>query len=398
MTMPWKETNVMDERINFVLKSFHPNINFTELCSDFCISTKTGYKWKDRFFKYGYPGLVDRPKTPYSHPKKIGEDIICELIRIKLTKLNWGPKKVRLVYIQNHPKGDLPSRSSVERILNKAGLVLHKRRRRQYKSERIQNGFIPKQPNDLWTVDFKGWWYTTKREKCEPLTVRDAVSKYILSIKILDKGDISCVRKEFEHIFTLYGLPRVIRSDNGPPFASGQSLLGLTKLSVWWMSLGIQLDRIDPGSPYQNGAHERMHLDMKNELEGKINGDLKLHQSIFNVWKDEFNRERPHEALGMETPAQVYIPSDRIFHGTNYEILYPSGYIPRKVNDRGFINYKGRRVFISIAFSGYYIGLQRGKDIFIVWFSNFNLGEIDLKSFLFHSIVSIENMASKGAT
>jgi len=394
--MPWKETNVMSQRIKFILRAFDPNTNFTELCSEFAVSTKTGYKWKDRFLQYGLPGLTDQPRTPHSHPKRISEDTICELIRIKKDKPKWGPKKVRLVFDKNHPNEYVPCRSSVERILKKSGYVITKRPKRQYRFERISNRFIPTHPNDLWTVDFKGWWYTSKKEKCEPLTVRDEFSKFILSIKILDKGNISCVKHEFEHLFTVYGLPRAIRSDNGPPFACGQSLLGLTKLAAWWMSLGIQLDRIAPASPYQNGAHERMHRDMKAELEGKINGDLKLHQSIFNVWKDEFNRERPHEAIGMRTPSELYRPSDRIYRGTIFEILYPSGVIPRKVNNRGVITYKGHRVFITSAFCSYYLGLQLNKDFFKVWFGNFQLGEIDLKSFIFHSIVSLERQASKG--
>jgi len=390
MTMPWKETDVMEQRFKFVLQSLDPTINFTELCTEYNISTKTGYKWKERFLKNGLAGLKDKSSRPHSHPKTISLDVTCDLLRIKKLKAYWGSQKILDIYSRSHPDEYIPSRASLDRIFQKAGYVSTKRPKRKYRFERIQNRVTPTRPNDLWTVDFKGWWYTSKRERCEPLTVRDEYSKYILSIKILERGDTDCVKREFERLFTTYGIPLFIRSDNGPPFACHQSLLGLTRLAAWWWSLGIQLDRIDPGKPYQNGAHERMHRDMKQELEGKINGDLKLHQSIFDVWRDEFNRDRPHAALAMKRPAEVYKPSERLYTGTVFEIQYPSGYIPRKVNNRGVINYKGHRIFICNSLSSYYLGLQLKNGHFIVWFGNHQLGEIDLNSFLFQSIVSLE--------
>ena len=220
-------------------------------------------------------------------------------------------------------------------------------------------------------------------EKCEPLTVRDDFSKYILSIKILEKGDIANVKAHFEYLFKKYGLPEVIRSDNGPPFASALAQFGLTKLAAWWLSLGIKLDRIDPGKPYQNGAHERMHLDMKNELEHKIDGDLKIHQSMFEIWRKEFNEERPHEALDMKKPSQVYTKSTRKYKKIDH-FDYPNNYISRQVNDRGYTIYKGRRIFLSNAFNGFNVGLDiKQKDRVKVWFANNFLGEIDKQSFIF---------------
>lgn len=384
--MPWKEVNVMNQKIEFVLKSFEKYINFTELCREYCISPKIGYKWKQRFLAEGLSGLEDKPRKPLKNPRQISEAIICELIKIKKSRPTWGPKKIRLVFANNHPHEKIPSRSTVERILKKAGFVESKRRRRQRSSERIQQRIVPQKPNDLWTVDFKGWWYTPLKEKCEPLTVRDEFSKFILSIKILEKGNIFSVKQEFEAIFKRYGLPSMIRSDNGPPFASAKAILGLTRLAVWWMSLGIKLDRIDPASPYQNGGHERMHKDIKDELEGKIDGSLKLHQKVFDVWKDTFNKERPHESLKMKTPADVYLKSDRKYEGPIDEIEYPSGYICRRVNNRGWINYKGHRVFISNVFCGYCIGLKiNQKTSASVWFDNNFIGEFDLHSYLFKS-------------
>lgn len=384
--MPWKEINVMSQKLEFVLKSFKMEMSFTELCTEYGISTKTGYKWKERFFQKGIEGLKEKTRKPHCSPAHLPEEVICELIRIKKTKLRWGPKKIREVYANNHPHERIPARSTVERILKKAGFVEARRRRHKIDPERIQERVVPEKPNDVWTVDFKGWWYTKEREKCEPLTVRDEFSKYLLSIAILEKADISSVKREFELIFKQYGLPKMIRSDNGPPFASHMSIHGLTRLSVWWLSLGIKLDRIDPGSPQQNGAHERMHLDMKKELEGKIEGSLKMHQQVFNVWRKEFNDERPHEGLLMKTPAMVYIKSERKYEGSVDFIEYPGGYKSRQVNDRGYINHKGHRIFITNALGGYNIGLKnKGANLIEVCFNNTLLGEIDLKSFVFIS-------------
>jgi hypothetical protein len=233
-------------------------------------------------------------------------------------------------------------------------------------------------PNQVWTVDFKGWWYTPEKEKINPLTIRDEYSKFIFSIKALEKGDIFNVRKEFERVFRQYGMPDVIRSDNGPPFASMTSLLGLTKLSVWWMALGIKLDRIEPGSPYQNGGHERMHLDMARELEERIEGDMRMHQNEFDRWRKEFNTERPHQALGMKTPESVYTCSENEFIPTLEDLEYPGTYRSRRVNDRGCINLKRQRYFIGNPFSGYYVGIKPVKTgEQIVWFGDYRLGTLD---------------------
>jgi transposase InsO family protein len=388
LAMPWKEVNVMNQKLEFVLKSFRKEKSFTDLCTEYCITAKTGYKWKERFLLDGIEGLKEKPRKPRSSPTHFSEDVICELIRIKKTKLRWGPKKIREVYTRNHPHERIPARSTVERILKKAGFVDSRKRRRKINPERIQERIVPLRPNDVWTVDFKGWWYTKEREKCEPLTVRDEFSKYIFSIAILEKADISSVKREFEHIFKLHGLPKMIRSDNGPPFASHMSIHGLTRLSAWWLSLGIKLDRIDPGSPQQNGAHERMHLDIKKELEGKIAGSLKMHQQVFNVWRKEFNEERPHESLAMKTPAAVYANSDIKYDCSIDLIEYPRTFKSRQVNDRGYINHLGRRIFITNALGGYNVGLKKKNNSYSeVWFNSTLLGEIDLNSFMFISIL-----------
>jgi putative transposase len=381
--MPWKERSVMDEKLRFAVRSLEKNINFSRLCKEFGISTKTGYKIKARFLAGGIPELEDRPRKPLSNSKEISNEWIFEIIKIKKAKPYWGAPKIHATLVDMYSDRNVPSESTVSRILKKSGYVKKKKRRRINRTERITHPVEAERPNHIWTVDFKGWWYTPTREKCEPLTVRDHYSKFCFSIKILKKGDISNVKAEFMRLFREYGLPEVIRSDNGPPFANVRAVFGLTKLSVWWLSLGIKLDRIAPGKPQQNGSHERMHLDMYNELEGKINGDLKMHQSIFEVWRNEYNTERPHEALGMKKPAQVYEKSKRKYREADL-IKYPQGVLSRLVNNRGNMFYKGRRIFISNAFNGFNVGLDdRPRECMKVWFANHFLGEIDKKSFVF---------------
>lgn len=365
----------MDQKEEFAIRSLNPTENFTQLCSEFGISTKTGYKWKERFIQGGKPALQELSRRPHESPTRIDEDTICELIRIKNEKKYWGSHKIYRVYCRIHPdEAKTLSRSTVERILKKAGCVETRKRKRKPTEERIQARIVPEAPNDVWTVDFKGWWYTNTNEKCEPLTVRDEFSKFIFSIKILEKGDISCVKREFQTLFTKYGLPRVIRSDNGPPFAHAFSLLGLTKLSAWWLYLGIQLDRIDPGKPYQNGSHERMHKDIKDQLQWKIDGPLNLYQAVFDQWRDEYNSERPHESLDMKCPAEVYTPSPRKYTAEEYDYIYPLEFKTRRVNNRGWINHYSKRYYLSTCMMGFPVGVKKLQtDELLVRFNNFDL-------------------------
>ena len=233
-------------------------------------------------------------------------------------------------------------------------------------------------PNELWTVDFKGWWWTSAKERCEPLTIRDEYSKYIFAIEVPEKGNTPCVMAVFEGLFKKYGLPEYIRSDNGPPFANVLNTWGLTKLSVWWMSLGIKLDRSAPGHPEQNGAHERMHKDIKIELQNKIHGDLKQHQKTFDKWRKRFNEVRPHEALEMKTPKDVYVKSERKYYNDEIEIEYKDRMRSRRVNDRGYFNWQCQRIFVGNPFAGYNLGIKlNSNQPPEVWFDYYKLGVIN---------------------
>ena len=381
--MPWKETNVMEQKKEFVLEALKSEISFTSLCAKYCISPKTGYKWKQRFLERGFEGLEALSRKPKSHPEKLTEDEILAIIKIKRQKRNWGARKIREIYSNIFPDKRLPSISTFNRIFQKTDLAKKRRKKRKCEGVRLENRVQATHPNHVWTVDFKGWWYTPNRERVNPLTVRDDFSRNILTIKTLDKGDTASVYREFDQLFREYGLPEVIRSDNGPPFANMRSLFGLTRLSVWWLSLGIKLDRIEPGSPYQNGAHERMHLDMANELEGQIYGDIRYHQKMFEEWRKEYNEERPHESLEMKTPGSVYRRSEREYDGEFVEFEYPINFRKRFVNNRGFIGFQGKRYFVGNPFGGYNVGVQITKTGKLdLWFGDSLLGHFDKESLL----------------
>ena len=275
-----------------------------------------------------------------------------------------------------------------KRVFDKAGLVKRKRVKRVNPSQNLLRQIIqPDNPNDVWTIDFKGWWYSLDNNKCLPLTIRDEKSKFIHEIRLMKDQTTDAVKDVFVNIFKKYGLPKVIRSDNGSPFAAYNSPLGLSRLSVWWMSLGIIPDRIKPGCPYQNGGHERMHRDLKMEVQKQYKVNLSLYQTIINEWRTKFNTIRPHEALDYKTPAEVYRPSPIKYDGDVDEILYPYNFESRKVSSSGYIKIKNTSIFITSALAGYNVGLElQGDDRLSVWFNKFLIGEINLHSFSFNTI------------
>ena len=385
--MPWKDTRVMDLKLEFVMRALREAEPFGELCRAYGISRKTGYKWKARFLAKGFEGLEDRSRRPSHSPTQLAEDVVCELVRIKKDHLGWGPRKIRDVYARKHPGAPLPSESTVKRILDKAGLVQKRRRRKSGAGGRIEHRITPEGPNDLWTVDFKGWWYTNAQERCEPLTVRDGYSRFILCANPLENAKGLTVRREFERLFERYGLPRIIRSDNGPPFASRQGPLGLTKLAAWWLANGIALDRIAPGRPDQNGAHERMHRDLAFDIERNPSADLVQQRVVIETWRHSYNTERPHEALGMRVPAELYRESERPWDQGVDELDYPAGILKRKVAPNGHITIEGVQISASTTLAGWHVGLQPGHaPHYRLWFAELYLGDIDMGTEVFKPI------------
>lgn len=375
--MPWRTNNVMDLKMEFVRKALQPGANFRALCRETGISPKTGYKWQQRFLAQGRTGLHEASRRPKSSPAQLPEGVVCELVRLKEAHRAWGPRKIRQLYIRLY--GSAPCESSCKRILSKAGLVEPRRLRSHSAVGRLTSTIKVEAPNDLWTVDFKGWWRISNGQRCEPLTVRDAYSRFILTIRAMTTTASDAVRSEFERLFSEYGLPRAIRSDNGPPFATKNGLFGLTRLSAWWMLLGISLDRIRPGHPEENGSHERMHRDIGSEIEGLITGGLLEQQAALDLWRNTFNCERPHEALKMRTPSELYKRSQKHYNGTPTSIAYDASMVVRRVRLSGEIKVNSNEIFISQSFAGLDLGLRSiENDRVEVWFAYNYLGFIDL--------------------
>lgn len=376
--------------MEFAIKSATCN-NFLELCKEYGISRKTGYKWKARFVQNGLAGMEDQSRRPRRHASEIPEKVVCEIVNLKQAHPNWGPRKIRALYERKHP-GKVPSESSFKRILEAAGLTKPRKRRRAKQSGRLATGRKASACNEIWTVDFKGWWNNPQGLKVEPLTVRDEYSRMILELRKVENSRTETIRSYFEQLFENHGLPHAIRSDNGPPFASSNGLLGLSRLSAWWLALGIDLERGRPGCPQDNGAHERMHLDISRELQTGTRG---WDQEAFDVWRNEFNTVRPHEMLGMDTPAEHYEPSTRHYEGTPDDLDYGCKETRRIKPRVGTISYQGEPIMISTSLVGWSVGLAPEKDGLIeVWFANLLLGHLDPKTSSFKA----SDTAASGAT
>lgn len=387
--MPWKQVEPMNQRTEFVLKAIKTE-NFRELCREYGISTKTGYKWKERFLAHGLSGLGDLSRRPTSSPNSLDEAVVCEIVRLKERHRHWGPRKIRAVYERLHDP-EVPSESSFKRVLERAGMVEPRRLRARQESGRLFSGRKAQAPNEVWTVDFKGWWHEAGG-RCEPLTVRDEFSRYVLELRAMADARGQTVQVCFERLFEQHGVPGAIRSDNGAPFASDQGVLGLSRLSAWWVVLGIDLERGRPGCPQDNGGHERLHLDVERELRG---AQLAERQAGFDEWRKTFNHQRPHEALGMKCPAEVYRPSDRKYEGTPEDLQYP-GMESRKVAKWGSISWGHRNVFVSGALAGWSVGLesdQQGNHG--VWFGRLLLGQLEERTLSFKRAAPIA--AKEGA-
>ena len=392
--MPWKETNKMEQKEAFINEMLKNNKPFKHLCAEFGISEKTGYKWKNRFFDKGKAGLLNESKNP-SHPNTIDGDTAAELIRIKNAHVAWGPKKIREIYARAYPNKEVPSLSSVKRILDKAGLVKKRIIRKPASSDcpRLQQQIQASESNDVWCIDFKGWW-KSGGEKCEPLTVRDKLSRKILCVQLMTSKTSEAVRVVMTKLFKTYGLPKAIHSDNGAPFAAANGTLNLTNLSAWWITLGIMPDRSLKGCPGQNGSLERMHADIAREIEGKNTGGIKTTQAFIDEWVKDYNSVRPNEAIGMKTPDEVYTPSKRKYIGDYDEIDYPIGFLTRRVTGSGEIIVNSIRVSVGFALRGLQVGLRPSveENIYDVFLTDFLLGTLDMNSTCFYPL---DNLKSK---
>lgn len=361
----------MNQRTEFVLRAVQTD-NFRALCQEYGISPKTGYKWKERFLAEGLGGMGEHSRRPKHSPEGLSEGVVCEIVRLKQKHRYWGARKLRDIYGRVHP--EVPSESSFKRVLERAGMVEHRQLRSRQAAGRLFSERKAKAPNEVWTVDFKGWWYGAGGRRCEPLTVRDEFSRYVLEVRAVANARTETVRECFEKLFQQHGLPGAIRSDNGAPFASRNGILGLSRLSAWWLVLGIDLERGRPACPQDNGGHERLHLDVARELSGERPTEQ---QAAFDEWRKTFNQERPHEALAMKRPGEVYRPSERRYEGTPQDLSYAK-MGARRVHRMGYISWRDQQVFVSAALGGWSVGVEpvQGEQANL-WFGRLLLGQLD---------------------
>lgn len=382
--MSWKETDVMKEKEKFIDAVIKAEKPFKYICEDFGISEKTGHKWKNRFYEEGKLGLYEKSREAENHPNALPEDTVIAIIQLKTAHPYWGAKKILELFKKSRRNAEVPSLSSVNRILSKANLI--KKRRVKPVSvdcRRLHAHIQPQEVNDVWAIDFKGYW-RSDGEICEPFTVRELVSRKILCVKLMQSKSSEAVRAVMTELFKKYGLPKVIRSDNGTPFSSPNGVLSLTSLSAWWITLGITPDRTEKGSPGQNGSLERMHADIAREIEGKVRGGVLANQAVIDAWVEEYNSVRPNEAIGMKTPDEVFIPSERKYIGDYEEIEYPLGFLTRKVTAGGEIVLNSIRIAIGHSLRGLYIGLKPlENNSYEAYLADFILGTVDMNSCCF---------------
>lgn len=393
--MPWKATHVMDERLRFVAAAREKKEPFAELCRRFGISRKTGYKLLQRYEVEGPKALADRSRARQTHANAVPESMVRIILAKREAHPTWGPKKLRAALHRESPDTFWPASSTIGALLKEAGLVETRKRRRRVP---IYEGvFTPStQSNERWNVDFKGWFRTRDGQRCDPLTMTDDWSRYLLMCRAVEKTNFDNVRACFEDAFEKYGLPTRIRSDNGSPFAS-RALSGLSRLSVWWLKLGILPERIEPGHPEQNGRHERMHRTLKQETTRPAKLNRVLQQLAFDTFSEVYNHERPHEALANDVPASHYTPSPRGRVVTPV-VTYPAGTENRRVSKSGSLIFRSDAIFISYALAGETVLLEPIDDqrrFFDLYFLDFHIGTVDV---LYNTTKNVTLSSRRGVT
>jgi len=381
--MPWSETTPMTGRKEFVLAVGSGVFSVVELCELYGVSRKTGYKWLARYEQEGFSGLEDRSRTAHRLPHRMAPEVADRILALRRRHPSWGPKKLISRLEGLDASTQWPAPSSAGDLLKRYGLVQPRRYRRRHASD---GGVLtrPSQPNDVWSSDFKGQFRTRDRRYCYPLTVADGASRFILEIRALSSTEGPPVRRSFEKLFCQYGLPRVIRTDNGSPFAS-TGLNRLSRMTVWWTRLGIRHERTAPAHPEQNGSHERMHRTLKAETTRPPEASARIQQGRFDFFRNEFNYQRPHEALGQKTPSTLYSPSPRHYCSRPPELQYPGHFEPRRVGSNGCVFFQGRRLFLSSTLSGELVAFEEVDDgRFSLYFGPLLLARLDQRTGQLH--------------
>jgi transposase InsO family protein len=375
--MPWKIISLNQGRCCLVKLLFKAQKPVAQLCRLYGISRKTAYKWKARFLAEGRRGLSDRSKRPRCCPRQMSARWRRRIKKLRQEHPRWGARKIRARLRRLHPGQRVPAVRTITRWLGRWGLV--KIRRRPPKGPVVFRPALTqaRRPNQVWTVDFKGWWRTADGTRVEPLTVRDLFSRYVVSVRVLPDQQWWRARAVFIRLFRRHGLPGVIRVDNGGPFAS-TGPAGLSRLSAWWTALGIRVEFIRPGHPEDNGGHEQMHRILKSEAAHPPSSTLRAQQRRLNGWRQEYNLKRPHQALGERTPAELYRRSCRPYVALGRKVwCYPQNWETRRVRSNGQIRWRGRLRFIGEAFIGHFVGLQaKAEGKWMVYFGPIKAGEL----------------------
>lgn len=376
--MSWNASSIMDARVDFIGDYLSQDFTMTELCALYDISRPTGYKWVERYRREGPAGLCDHGSAPLVHGRRTAAVIANAVCDLRRTRPSWGPKKLVAWLAQKQPDIAWPSASTAGDILKRAGLVVERRLRRRA-PPRLEALTQPLHANHVWAADHKGWINTPYGARLEPLTVTDSFSRYLISLSATQSTGANETNPLFREAFEAHGLPETIRTDNGTPFCAA-SITGLTELSAHWARLGIRHERIDPGQPQQNGRHERFHLTLK---EAMLPPECSRHdqQRRFDLYRHDYNHERPHEALAQKPPAQFYHKSPRPMPATIPQPDYPKGATIRQVRSSGQIKWRGEMVYITNIIAGEPVALTEiDDDLWSVSFYNRHLGLIDPKT------------------
>ena len=373
--MAWKECGKMDEKLKFIARLLEGE-RMAGLCREFGISRKTGYKLFNRYKEMGEKALVEQKRTPYRYANQLPIQVEALIIRLKKEYPHWGAPKIREKLKRRHPDVILPAISTIHAVLDRNGLVNVRKKRRRFKAEGTALEHV-KSPNELWCADYKGEFMLTNRKYCYPLTITDYSSRYLIACEALSTTRENFAFEVFIRAFKEFGLPKAIRTDNGIPFASGGSFYNLTKLSVWWMRHGINLERIKPGNPQENGRHERMHLTLKQEATRPPRDNFMAQQEVFDKFINIYNNERPHQGIKMKYPGELYQKSERIYKELE-PLYYPFHDKTIRVSQCGRICSDGKKVSLSRAFAGTEVGIKEMDDgIWVVSFLDYDLGYYD---------------------
>jgi len=372
--MPWRECKRMDERLRFVARLLEGE-KMAALCREFGISRPTGYKIFTRYKDLGLEGLIDRSRRPYRQANRLPFQVERTIVALRQEHPTWGAVKIREKILRDFPMVPAPAKSTVHAVLDRHGLIT-RRKRRRYRAEGTPLSSTSS-PNGLWCADFKGEFMLGNRQYCYPLTVTDYSSRFLLACEGLGSTQSTFAFTVFERVFKEYGLPDAIRTDNGVPFASSKAMFGLSRLSVWWLRLGINLERIKPGHPQQNGRHERMHLTLKKEATKPASYNFLQQQERFDRFAGVYNNERPHQALDGRYPAELYTPSPRVYRAPDPP-EYPFHDRTVLVTQCGRICIGNRKINLSTVFAGQFVGIREVADkIWLVSFLDFDLGFFD---------------------